>query len=292
MSYNLSNLKTFVDENKLGVIKASIFETPVTMQNANMITGVKGSIALNIVSDEISVVSATSNWAPTGATTYGQRILEVKPLEVQKEFTNTELLPYWMGYQVRVSKAGDTSATIPFEEEITDILVANVAEKVEDMLWNETSLMKGLLYFIESGSTELDYSGITGVYDTIAYTLQHIPTKVRSKATILVGQDIFDAYVQALVVKNMFHYNPVDDANGFLVPGSSKVKIMPVPGLDDKERIVAMDWKNAYIGTDEASDMVNIESDYDFKSKSVLFRISFNLGTQIGIPSEIVWGQF
>lgn len=284
MGFNVSTLTDYVNEQNLPLLKKATLSTP-TQGLINVMTGVKGTSALNIIDSTPVIQAGGCGWSPSGDTAFTQRQITVNPLKVEMALCPQDLESKWMNYQVR---NGGVENPLPFEQEITESIAVKIAEENEKGLWQETSKYKGLLYHVDRDATEVSVTGVTGITNIVDTMYLAIPVEVLPKAVMFVGFDFFRSYVIALTTANLYHYNPKDDATGFMIPGTN-TKIVPVSGLNNQDYVICADPMNLVYGVDFTSDAESFDLFYSKDNDEWRVRVRYSLGTQIAFPNEVVF---
>lgn len=291
MALDLNALQAYVDEQRLPLIRKTIFAAPST-KYFNLQTGVKHSAALNILTtDVVFGDGATCGWNESGTTAFSQRILEVGNFKINMSFCDKAMLKYWNGYQVRVA-AGQKS--LPFEEDFVNGIIDGVRVKLENLVWQgkkATDGMDGLLTILAAASASTIDAGASSAdteYERVLKVYKAIPAGKLDKAAIFMGVDEFRGLVLELTAKNLYHYDPrVDEELTIVLPGTS-TKIHAVAGLNGAKAIVAGDPENIYFGVDMEGDEEKFDLWYSQDNQEFRLAINFNAGVQVAFPDEIV----
>lgn len=291
MAINVSGLTAYVDEQRLPLIKKTIFAAP-SVKHFNLQTGIKHSAALNILNTTVEFGDGSAcGWDEAGSNEFSQRILEVGNFKVNMSFCDKAMMKYWMGYEVRVA-AGQKS--LPFEEDFVDSIVEGVKNKLEGIIWKGvkgTDKMDGVLTILSAASASTIQptlaSGDT-IYEKTLKAYKAIPASILDKAVIFMGVDNFRDLVLELTAKNLFHYAPeVDDALQIVLPGTS-TKVIAVSGLNGEKAIVACNPENIYYGVDMEGDEEKFDLWYSQDNQEFRLAINFNAGVQVAFPDEVV----
>ena len=291
MALNLSGLTAYVEEQRLPLIRKTIFAAPST-RFFNLQTGIKHAAALNLLNtDVVFGDGATCGWNESGSTSFSQRVLEVGNFKVNMSFCDKAMLKYWTGYEVRVA-AGQKS--LPFEEDFVNGIIDGVKDKLEGLIWKgvkATDGMDGILTILSAASASTVQptlaSGDT-IYEKTVKAYQAIPAKILDKAAIFMGVDNFRDLVLELTAKNLYHYSPeVDGAMEIVLPGTS-TKVYGVAGLNGQKAIVAGNPENIYYGVDMEGDEEKFDLWYSKDNQEFRLAINFNAGVQVAFPDEIV----
>lgn len=296
MAINVESLTTYVDEQKLPLIRKAVL-APKSASLFNLQTGVKSKAALNILTTNVVFGDgSTCGWNDAGGNTLSQREIEVGKVKVNMSFCDRTLLDYWCGYEVKVAAGKET---LPFEEAFIADIIAHVNAEVENAIWKgdkedgvgNLNIFDGLSKIL---SAEEDVISLDPVQDqTIAQaiyeTYENIPLEVLHEASIVCGEDTFRSYIGELNVANLYHYDPkVDEGMSITIPGTS-TKIYGVPGLNGTGGIVAGDLKNNFFfGTDLEGDQEVFDLWYSKDNQEFRLAIKFNAGVQVAFPDQIV----
>ena len=290
MAIQLSGLTAYVDEQRLPLIRKTIFAAP-SVKHFNLQTGIKHAAALNILNTTVAFGDgATCGWDEAGTSEFSQRVLEVGNFKVNMSFCDKAMLKYWTGYEVRVA-AGQKS--LPFEEDFVAGIIDGVRVKLENMIWKgvkATDKMDGLLTILKAEGSVIKPtidSGAT-IYEKTIAAYKAIPASKLESASIFMGVDNFRDLVLELTAKNLYHYSPeVDSALEIVLPGTN-TKVRGVAGLNGEKAIVAADGENIYFGVDMEGDEERFDLWYSQDNQEFRLAINFNAGVQVAFPDEVV----
>lgn len=290
MAINVSALTAYVDEQRIPLIRKTIFAAP-SVKHFNLQTGVKHSAALNILNTTVAFGDgATCGWDEAGSSAFSQRTLEVGNYKVNMSFCDKAMLKYWNGYEVRVA-AGQKS--LPFEEDFVAGVIDGVAEKLETIIWQgvkATDKMDGILTILGAEGSVIKTEAGTTIYDSVLNAYKGIPAKKLDKAALFIGVDKFRDLVLELTTKNLYHYNPaVDEKMEIVLPGTN-TRVIAVSGLNGKSNVVAADPENIYYGVDMEGDEEKFDLWYSQDNQEFRLAINFNAGVQVAFPDEVVLG--
>ena len=282
-------LTSYVEENRLPLIKRAILGAN-SLNMINRQSGVKGVAALNLISTNPVVADASNcGFNQAGTSELSQRMLETKPLKVNMEFCEKTLKNTWAEYNLRWI-AEDKA--IPFEEYITSEIADKVAAKVESYLWMGDSglSLSGLTQIAAAdGGVEVTIATGTSAYDTIKAVYMAIPEAILDRAVIFVPVALFREFMQDLVEKNYFHYDPQNqNFDSFLFPGTN-VRVQKVNGLEDF--VIAADPQNLFFGFDIADAPETFDIWYSKDDRVERLAVEWNQGAQIAYPDEVVYAE-
>ena len=290
MAINVSALTAYVEEQRLPLIRKTVFAAPST-KYFNLQTGIKHSAALNILNTEVAFGDgATCGWNEAGTSSFSQRTLEVGNYKVNMSFCDKAMLKYWNGYEVRVA-AGQKS--LPFEEDFVAGIIDGVRVKLENMIWKgvkATDKMDGLLTILKAEGSVIKptIDSSSTIYEKTIAAYKAIPAGKLESASIFMGVDNFRDLVLELTAKNLYHYSPeVDSALEIVLPGTN-TKVRGVAGLNGEKAIVAADGENIYFGVDMEGDEERFDLWYSQDNQEFRLAINFNAGVQVAFPDELV----
>lgn len=283
-----TSLTAYVEENRLPLIKRAILGAN-SLNMINRQSGIKGVAALNLISTDPVVADASNcGFVNAGTSELSQRMIETKPLKVNMEFCEKTLKNTWAEYNLRWI-AEDKA--IPFEEYITSEIADKVQAKVEKYLWmgDEDLGLSGLTTFLADGAVEADVPTGASAYEVIKSVYMTIPEQLLDRAVIFVPVTLFREFMQDLVEKNYFHYDPQNqNFDSFLFPGTN-VRVQKVNGLEDY--VVAADPQNLFFGFDIADAPETFDIWYSKDDRVERLAVEWNQGAQIAYPDEVVYAS-
>lgn len=290
MAINVSSLTAYVDEQRLPLIRKTIFAAP-SVKHFNLQTGVKHAAALNILSTTVQFGDgATCGWNEAGTSAFSQRTLEVGNYKVNMSFCDKAMLKYWNGYEVRVA-AGQKS--LPFEEDFVNGVIDGVADKLETIIWTGVKAndrMDGILTILGAEQSVITSQAGATIYASVLNAYKAIPAKKLDKAVLFLGMDKFRDLVLELTAANLYHHNPaIDETMEIVLPGTN-TKVFGVAGLNGQSYVVAADPENIYYGVDMEGDEEKFDLWYSQDNQEFRLAINFNAGVQVAFPDEIVLG--
>ena len=292
MAYDVTALPAYVQENRLPLLAASVLKGK-TVEVINRQSGVKGKAALNIVDIDAKFQAGnTCGFNALGNDEFSQRIIETVMVKVEKEWCWKDLIGKWAEYEYRVV-AGDK--TLAFEEFFLAEIAKNIADKIEYIIWNGDSALgiAGLLGNLTAASvTETQFTAATD-YDKIMEAYMAIPEEVLDKAVIFVSASRFRGFVAGMTAANLFHYNPEAPVDEVVIPGTN-TRVIKVNGLNSStygavsDVVVAADPMNLVYGYDIEDSDKAFDVWYSRDNDTIRLRATFNIGTQVAFPSEVI----
>lgn len=295
MALDLRKLTEYVQEQRVPLIH----EATLKAKSAAMFSwqpDIKTSAKLNLLNTNVTFGDGlTCGFEDSGSQELSQRELETGVIKVEMKWCVREMAKYWMQHEIRINA---NEGGLPFEEDFINGILNDVTAKVEKAIWqgdkssSDPNLNKfdGLLTILASETTATASFDTGSVYDSVANTYAAIPQAAfdRGDVVIFLGEDAYRSYVQELVAKNLYHYDPQQAADmEYFVPGTT-TRIKAVGGLNGTNKIVAGSVRNMFYGFDEEGSDNEFKFWYSPDNDDYRLRIVFNAGVQVAYPEEIV----
>lgn len=282
MAYNVESLGTYVQENKDIILKDIVFggEYGNTIPLMTKQLGIKTTEKIHPSTLEavLQDVSGECGFNPQGDLNISERSITTSQKKVNMEFCLEKLLGKFAEYTVRV---GANEDALPFEAEIIDGLVKSINKQVEKDVW--TDLITNTTAQLTVASTGTAYERIMAVY-------MALPESILEDAVIFVSPATFREYVNDLVNKNFYHYNPADgDLEEIFIPGSG-VKVRKAKGLAEQtdDVIFGTSPKNMIYGTDFMDNKEEIKAWFSDDNDTYRIKVRFNYGANVAFPNLVV----
>ena len=295
MAVNLTSLTQYVDQERLPLIRKAVVGNR-SAQEFYLMTGVKGSTALNLLDTEVVFGDgSTCGWTDAGSSKLSQRVLVPGAVKVNMSFCDKAMLKYWMNYDVRVA-AGQKN--LPFEEDFVNGVIDGVKAKLEKLMWQgntPTDAFDGIIKIAEAATlaATVTYAAGATVTSIVKDVYDKIPTAAYSKGEVVMymGSDMYRTYIQELIANgNLVITNAMNDVpmpDSILIPGTN-VRVIGVAGLDTVGKVFASYKDNFVFGTDMAGDDEKFELWYSQDNREFRLAIEFTAGVQIAYPDLLV----
>ena len=295
-NFIVSSLPDYVKENREVLIDQVAIQGPTIRRMAKQ-TGIKKSAVLNYL-DVTPVLQpgAGCGFTPQGDIELTDRDLDVAVIKINMDVCPDKLRGTFAEYLIR-TRAGEQP--LPYEQEITDAIVAFIQEAMEKAIWqgDTDSLDANLANFdgllkIADDETDTVKPSITATTWSafVAQVLAAIPAAARKRGAVInLSPAAFEGYLMELVNANLFHYSgPQNEApTEWIIPGTN-VKVVRVEGLAESGYALATYDRNLYFGTDLESDMEDFSITYDEKDEIFLIKVRWAAGVQIAFPDRVV----
>ena len=289
MAINVSTLPDYIQENRDELFVKAIASTK-TLDYIESMLGVKGKAALNYLNSTVVLADGEScGWNPQGDDTFTQKTVTTKLVTVNKEFCAKQMRSKWMSYDLSLAAGREN---LPFEQKIAESNVAAIKKAVEKLIWQgDTGLgIDGLLKQIKAEESAVKVNGGTTILEKVGKVIAAIPAGALEKGVnVFMSWTDFRSYVEAKNAEccgNM----PVIDANvaDLVYAGDSRIKLVPVAGLEGTDKIVAAPYDALVYATDVEDSEGIFKMWFDEKEDKFLFKVLFTAGTAVKYADETV----
>lgn len=300
--FNLSSLSTYTDEVGGELIRRAILEG----ETAKIITvqpGIKGSQAINLLNSNLVVQEGTCGWNSSGSTIYTQRDIAVCQYKVNESLCPADLNNYWLG---QLLTPGSTPETVPFEQQISELKVAQISQYVENLMWGASSAttcfsgFKELFAQLGTGTTTVTggivVTGQTAISSTTALAqidalVEQIPDDIvdRTDLVIFMSHANYRKYLINYRTANYYHYNPENSYEDFKTfHPATNILVHPVGGLNGSNLVVLVPAGYMFMGVDLLSDQESLKMFYSVDFDEVRLRSNFKIGVQNAWPNFVI----
>ena len=289
MAINVSALPEYIQENRDELFVKAIASTK-TLDYIESMLGVKGKAALNYLNSTVVLADGEScGWNPQGDDTFTQKTVETKLVAVNKEFCAKQMRSKWMSYDLSLAAGREN---LPFEQKIADSNVAAIKKAVEKLIWQgDTGLsLDGLLKQIKAEGSSIKVNGGTTIIEKIGKVIAAIPAGALEKGVnVFMSYTDFRSYVEAKNAECCANM-PIIDANvdELVYAGDSRIKFVPVAGLEGTNKIVAAPYDALVYATDVEDSEGIFKMWFDEKEDKFLFKVLFTAGTAVKYADEVV----
>lgn len=289
MAINVSTLPDYIQENRDELFVKAIASTK-TLDYIESMLGVKGKAALNYLNSTVVLADGeTCGWNPQGDDTFTQKTVSTKLVTVNKEFCAKQMRSKWMSYDLSLAAGREN---LPFEQKIAESNVAAIKKAVEKLIWQgDTTLgIDGLLKQINTEEGAVKVTGGTTILEKVGKVIAAIPAGALEKGVnVFMSYTDFRSYVEAKNAECCANM-PIIDANvDYLVyAGDSRIKLVPVAGLEGTNKIVAAPYDALVYATDVEDSEGIFKMWFDEKEDKFLFKVLFTAGTAVKYNDEVV----
>ena len=299
-SYDVATIGSYVDQVG-GELLSKALIGATTPKYVNVKLGIKGTQALNLLNSNIVFQAGECGWdPPTGTTTtFTQRNITTCAEKYNEALCYQDLFET---YQSMLMKPGQTQETVPFEQQIADLKVKSIQQRIEQKLWQATTAggadcFMGFKGLIVTGTTGIGNSSGT-TFNTSAYGTAGNPiTEVdnlinalsddamsRDDLRVFMSYANFRLYVQALTKANFFaNYIGSSEITGNMeaVHPNTNVKVIPTIGLNGSNKVTIGPAEYMVVGFDLLSDHEKLVIWYSKDFDELRLRANYNYGVTI-----------
>ena len=303
-NYVVSSITGFTDQSSQEIVaKALIGAT--TPANLTVKLGVRGTQQIQLMNSAPSFQTGACGWNASGSTTFSQVSLSSQHERINEELCFQQL---WDTYQSLLLPPGQDPETVPFLDQIIDLKVKQIQQRIETKLWNATTAggdsFDGFNALIVTGATSVAASASgTTFSSTAAYGTNGNPITEVDKLISALSDDAlafddlvvfmsysnFRLYNQALVKANFFqNYIGTSNVTGNMtaIHPSTNVKVLPTLGLAGSGKVVIMPASYSFVGFDLTSDHEKMDAfwsrDFDVLKIRANYSYSANIATFSG----------
>lgn len=298
--YIVSGLSAYVEEQRYPILRQMVLGGNSISKMVPQL-GIKTKAKINYMETDAEFQDGSScGFNPSGTTEFTQREIETGIIKEEMEWCAKKLWGKYLENQYRVQ--ADPQA-MPFEQEITNELIAKINKKLEKAVWQgdkssqDANLNKfdGILTILEAESAStVNVTGTTSAstaYEVIKAVVMEAPEELLDlDFRIMVAPEVYREFAMELVDKNLYHYDPNNGAvtdEGFLFPGTN-IRVEKVQGLAGSKAVIGTYWKNLFYGADLLGEEERFRLWYDEKDEMYRFRALWNSGVQVAFPSLVV----
>ena len=296
-AYDVASIGGYVDQVG-GELLSKALIGGTTARYANVRLGIKGTQALNLLNSVAYFNDGTCGWEPSGTTTFSQTNITTCPEKYNEALCYKDL---YDTYQSMLMAPGQTSETVPFEQQIADLKVKQIQQRIEQQLWGATtgtSCFDGFKTLISTGTTGVaNSSGVTfsstASYGTSGNPITEVDKLInvlddnamsREDLVVFMSYVNFRLYVQALTRANFFqNYISSTDITGMMeaTHPNTNVKVVPTIGLNGSNKVVIGPREYMVVGFDLLSDHEKLVIWYSKDFDELRLRANYNYGVTI-----------
>jgi hypothetical protein len=309
-SYDVATIGSYVDQVG-GELLSKALIGATTPKYVNVKLGIKGTQALNLLNSNIVFQAGECGWdPPTGTTTtFTQRNITTCAEKYNEALCYQDLFET---YQSMLMKPGQTQETVPFEQQIADLKVKQIQQRIEEKLWKATTAggadcfmgFKGLIVTGTTGvaasasgttfSSSADYGANGNPITEVDKLINALSDDAMSREDLRVFMSYanFRLYVQALTRANFFtNYIGSSEITGNMeaVHPNTTVKVIPTIGLNGSNQVTIGPAEYMVVGFDLLSDHEKLVIWYSKDFDELRLRANYNYGAQIALFGSTVY---
>lgn len=289
MAVNLTGLTTYVDQNANALVAKASLGAP-SIKYFKLQTGVKGQTAINVLNTTITLGNGKScGWTEAGESKVSQRIIKPWSAKINRSFCDKAMQDYFLNAEVNIAAGREV---LPAEEVFVNDVIKGATAEVEKAVWNGVTIggtkYDGLLDILGAEGS-IKVSAVEGsTFGTVKAVYKAIPADALADSAIFLGVDAYRDLAMELVEKNLYNY-PVNETDTFemILPGTA-TKVIGVPGLNGKNKVVALPLSETVYGVDMQNDQESFKFWYSDDNQEFRLAINFNGGVQVAFLDNCV----
>lgn len=303
-AYSVGTITGFTDQTSTELITKSLLGG-VTASNITVRLGLKGTQQIQVLDSTLYPQDGSCGWTASGTTTYTQVSLTVCPEKVNEALCPDDL---YSTYQSLLLTKGQTEEDVPFAEQIMDLKVAQIQQRIEQKLWTATTdggdCFDGFKTTIASGQTGVAAVAgtafdVTKDYGTAGNPIYEVDLLINGLSDDAMSRDDlivwmshanFRKYVQALTKANYFQNyingTSITDQMHAIHPNTN-IKVLPTIGLNGVNSVVIGPAGFMFAGFDLLSDNDSMDMWYSKDNDEVRIRANYNYGSTVKTFSDI-----
>jgi hypothetical protein len=297
--YEVASIGGYVDQVG-GELLSKALIGGTTARYVNVRLGIKGTQALNLLNSNVVFQDGVCGWdPPTGTTTtFTQTNITTCPEKYNEALCYQDL---YDTYQSMLMKPGQTQESVPFEQQIADLKVKEIQQRIEKQLWQATtgsSCFNGFKTLISTGTTGVaNSSGVTfsssADYGVSGNPITEVDKLInvlddnamsREDLIVFMSYANFRLYIQALTRANFFaNYIGSSDITSMMeaTHPNTNVKVVPTLGLNGSNQVVIGPREYIVVGFDLLSDHEKLVVWYSKDFDELRLRANYNYGATI-----------
>jgi hypothetical protein len=293
-----------------GMYISAALKEAKSLDYITQMTNVRYKMNVQSVAGATLLRDATCDFTDHGTLTMAEKILEVKPMQINIDLCKQNLVSSWESLQMRGPGAMPPAS---FEDYVISYMGSTIAEGVENSIWQGVTATNGEFtgflgaavgYLLPGVDATVIQSSASGAYTAanIIANLQTLTSDMANSTPAILGKE--DLYIYMNNKTYAFYISAVStlgyvnayNMNGEYEPVFEGYKIAVCPSLPDNQ-MVAAQKSNLYFGTDLVSDfgvtgtgprialmdMAALDG-----SDNIRVVCRFSGGTQTGVGADIV----
>jgi len=305
MAFNVSELNAYVNETAEALVLEAV-ATGKTIDLVDKRMGLKGTQALNFLTNNVTVQSDSCGHDPSGTVAFKQRNIEVCSMKVNDTLCPKTLEDKYLGQWMKPGPAQDLSFMDFVSGSLADSYVKEVKRYNELLIWKGDKLgtpgdcIDGIIALLSGESDRVlvsvgtpdimtgDFT-LTNIIEVVSNMYLNVPEEIAEAddLTLFMSLGNFRLYTEALRMANLFHYNIADKDITVTIPGTN-VKVVATTGLTGTDNLVLTPASNIVIGMDLMNQEEQFKIWYSEDEDEVRVRITWKLGVQVFFPEYCV----
>jgi hypothetical protein len=314
MSFNVSALTDYTAENQFELMTATVLGAKM-MSLATVVPNIKGASKLPQLSQSVIFQDDACSFDASGSTVFSQRTLTPGKVKINDSWCPKDLEPKYLSAEMAAGAHHESVTPDYVWQAIMNEYTKKIARDIDIAIWagedgigaGNNGHWDGYVTLLSSGTTDADSGNtISDLSDPTEAVAAQKLVYLAAAGAGLSGEDDFVCFIgypefAALSVGLMnagltygtyenglggANVNP-DPSDGLTFPGTG-VKVIPVNGLSNSNKLYAARTSNLFIGVDAEGDFDSLESWYSQDDRVVKMAMEFKVGVQVAFPAEVI----
>lgn len=294
MALSVSGLTDYVNVHRDELLVAAVADSK-TLRYVDIMGAVKYKDSIPYLDSSVVLDDGSAcGFEAKGDDIFSERFIESHAVKVNKEWCWKDMEKKFANYQLAWQAGRET---LPFEQKLAESNRDKIQEAVESLLWDGNSGLSitGFIADIEAESAvTTSVTGLTSASTAVDIVDAVVAAAQKNKAikkgfNIFLSHTLFNQYISLLNATCCANRSLIDAAVEELVyPGDSRIKLIPVEGLENSGAVVAATPDALVYATDiEGSENV-YKVWYSEDDDKFRFRVLFRAGTALRWPNETI----
>lgn len=294
MALSVSGLTDYVNVHRDELLVSAVADSK-TLRYVDIMGDVKYKDAIPYLDSSVVLDDGSQcGFEAKGEDVFSDRFIESHAVKVNKEWCWKDLEKKFANYQLNWQAGRET---LPFEQKIAESNMGKIQEAVEELVWDGHSGLSitGFIADIQAESAlTTEVSGLTSASTAVEIVDAVVAAAQGNKAikkgfNIFLSHSLFNSYVNGLNATCCANRSVIDAASEELTyPGDSRIKLIPVAGLENSGAVVAATPDALVYATDiEGSENV-YKVWYSEDDDKFRMRVLFRAGTALRWPDQVI----
>lgn len=300
--YDVSGLDPYIDEQSDEILQA-LLEDSLFMSRCNVMTGVKGSEKIKMLSSSIVLQSAaTCGWNASGGVVFTDETITNERLKFQEEYCNETLNGAWTQMKNKIG-ANIQDLENPFADVIVAYKIKETKRAIQALLLNGDTLslnanlafFDGLVKLWDADAALLTATVGANDFESLLNVSRAIPSEIKSNmidhevlCDIVLMQGAIDYVFTNKDFNALLAWEENEAGELTFVLPTTTTKFRAVPELSGTGKAYAVPYPYVSVAVDGDSDEEGVEVKYNEHDEKLRVGAKFRLGVKYVYPEYFV----
>ena len=286
MSFDISAISGYVEQNSFELISKAVLETPLA-DYFNVRVGLKAGLnKIPVMDGDFVVQDGGCQYTPSGDTTITQVDLNLKHAKVNQSYCPNVLRETFLSQSLAAGQfAGNES--IPVEQLMAEYFIKKLNNYNESFLIDGDGSFNGLVDIITEANGATKYTGdtatwvLSGAVETAQNMYANLPdtAAMMDDLILICSPQQYRLLQLAITQENYYHIAPGGE---IYIPGTN-VKVVQSLGCDNSEKFLGS-TSTLFLGTDLSSDFETFKIWYSQDNDEVRTMMKWAIGVAVSQP--------